>query len=72
MKLVSSKQMQEMDRRTITEFGVPGDALMDRAGFAVARIVEHLADTSGRQGAPVLLFGGRGNNGGDAFVAARY
>ncbi len=43
--------------------------LMERAGFAAARLVRTLAADSGK---PILIFAGPGNNGGDAFVAARY
>lgn len=72
MKLIDSAQMKEFDRRTIAECGVPGETLMGRAGLGVARAVENLAGTSGYGRAPVCLFAGRGNNGGDAFVAARH
>lgn len=45
---------------------------MERAGLGVARAVEYLADLSGYSRLPVCIFAGRGNNGGDAFVVARY
>ena len=47
--------------------GVAQDALMDRAGLAVARHVRRMA-----LGRPILVLAGGGNNGGDAFVCARY
>ena len=72
MKMVSVEQMREIDRQAIEEYGVPGEILMDRAGYGVARAVEGLAQLSGFGDTPVLLLAGRGNNGGDAFVAARY
>ncbi|MBT3193588.1 MAG: NAD(P)H-hydrate dehydratase [Verrucomicrobia bacterium] len=72
MKTVLTAEMQELDRRTITEFGVPGEVLMDRAGYGVADVARHLARTCGFGDVLVQLFAGRGNNGGDAFVAARY
>ena len=72
MKAVSSEMMKEIDRRTIAEFGIPGEVLMDRAGHGVARVVRRLADITGKLKAQVKLFAGRGNNGGDAYVAARY
>lgn len=71
MKVVSAEQMRELDRKTIERFEVPGEALMDRAGTGLAEIIRFLARTAGYAEGPVLLLAGRGNNGGDAFVAAR-
>jgi hydroxyethylthiazole kinase-like uncharacterized protein yjeF len=44
-------------------------ALMEQAGRATAELASELI---GEQGSSVLIFAGPGNNGGDAFVAARY
>jgi len=71
MKLVTSQQMRELDRRTIADFGVPGEVLMERAGRGIADTLLRLARDAGRPAPSVLLVAGRGNNGGDAFVAAR-
>jgi len=49
--------------------GVPAAVLMDRAGRAVARAVIRAA--GGRYGRRVAVVCGKGNNGGDGFVAAR-
>lgn len=46
--------------------GIAQEALMERAGLAVAREVRRLALRR-----PVLVLAGPGNNGGDAFVCAR-
>lgn len=56
----------ELDRRAIREMGVPEAALMERAGEAAAALV-HVLHPSG----PVAVLAGKGNNGGDALVAAR-
>jgi NAD(P)H-hydrate epimerase len=72
MKLVTSAQMREIDRRAIAEFGIAGADLMDRAGRGVADAVRHLADIAGSVDSSVLIFAGRGNNGGDGFAAARH
>lgn len=72
MKLVSTMQMRELDRRTIEEFETPGAVLMDRAGVGVADAVQRLVEITGFVHPIIHLIAGRGNNGGDAFVAARY
>lgn len=72
MKLVTTSAMREIERRTIEEGHVKGEHLMDRAGYCVAAAVRRLAEISGFANAYVHLIAGRGNNGGDAFVAARY
>ena len=72
MKVVTTAQMRDLDRRTIAEFGVPGETLMDRAGMGVADAIQRLADLRGTPAGDVYVFAGHGNNGGDAFAAARY
>jgi len=64
--------MRELDRRTIADFHVPGEVLMDRAGRGVAEVVRRIAELRGLSACEVHVFAGRGNNGGDAFAAARY
>lgn len=72
MKIVTAAQMRELDRRTIEEAEVPGYDLMDRAGRGVADVVRYMADLAGFNTPAALLIAGRGNNGGDAFAAARH
>lgn len=72
MRLVTSAQMRELDRRTIEEAGIPGSELMDRAGRGVADVAAYMADLAGFHHPSAILFAGRGNNGGDAFAAARH
>ncbi|MGE0643672.1 MAG: NAD(P)H-hydrate dehydratase [Nitrospira sp.] len=68
-KIVTAAQMQELDRRTITESHVPATTLMERAGMG---IVSSLEDRWGSvRGKTVTIVCGKGNNGGDGFVAAR-
>ena len=68
MRVLTPAQMREAERRTIDEFGVPSLHLMERAGEEVVAAIEaHVA--SGPAAATVLC--GRGNNGGDGWVAAR-
>jgi hydroxyethylthiazole kinase-like uncharacterized protein yjeF len=70
MVLVTANEMREMDRRTISEFGIPGRVLMENAGRgAVSVFLERFCDLKHRR---VGVLAGRGNNGGDGFVMARY
>jgi NAD(P)H-hydrate epimerase len=69
MKAVTGEQIRDLDQRTIAA-GTPGEELMERAGYAVAKAAaEFLKKGDARS---VLLFAGKGNNGGDAIVAARH
>jgi NAD(P)H-hydrate epimerase len=44
-------------------------AMMERAGSAVARVIQSCLDVSGQR---ILVLVGPGNNGGDGLVAARH
>lgn len=69
MKAVTAKVMQQLDRRTIEEYGIPGIELMEMAGANAAAIIhERYAGVSEPS---VLIFAGKGNNGGDGLVIAR-
>ncbi len=67
MKIVTAEEMRAIDRATSERFGVPSLTLMENAGAAVAEHV--LAHYSAAQ--KIVVFCGKGNNGGDGFVAAR-
>jgi NAD(P)H-hydrate epimerase len=64
--LYDAAGMRRVDRWAVEERGVPSLELMEAAGRAVAGVVAELAP----QG-PVRVVSGKGNNGGDGFVAAR-
>ncbi|MGA9526798.1 MAG: NAD(P)H-hydrate dehydratase [Terriglobales bacterium] len=67
MKIVSAAEMRAIDRATSERFGVPSLTLMENSGSAVARFVLDEYPHAERIG----IVCGKGNNGGDGFVAAR-
>lgn len=68
MKIVSAEEMRAIDRATSERFGVPSLTLMENAGSAVA---DHVLSQYG-SARQIVIFCGKGNNGGDGFVAARH
>ena len=69
MRVLTTAQMRDADRRTIDEVGIPSAVLMENAGrhvvAALERQLPNLADLR------VAVVCGKGNNGGDGFVVAR-
>jgi len=68
MKILTAAQMAEVDRLSTARFGIPPLTLMENAGRHVAEALRREFSAARR----VTLFCGKGNNGGDGFVAARY
>ena len=69
MKLVTASEMRELDRRAIQDLGIPSLVLMENAGRTTYRILRReFPELQGE----VAVVAGRGNNGGDGFVVARY
>jgi hydroxyethylthiazole kinase-like uncharacterized protein yjeF len=70
MKILSASEMREVDRVTTERYRVPSLTLMENAGKSVAEFIQsRFADLKRR---PVIVLCGKGNNGGDGFVVARY
>ena len=70
MKLATADEMRRIDAAGMQKYGIPGAVLMENAGRQVAEAVRGLLDAF--PGARVVIFCGKGNNGGDGFVAARH
>jgi len=67
MKIVTAAEMREIDRATSERYHIPSLTLMENAGTAVADFVLSEYPWARRIG----VICGKGNNGGDGFVAAR-
>lgn len=70
MRLVTASEMREMDRISIDEAGIPGVVLMENAGRNAAKIFLDFYNPP--RGSSIIILCGRGNNGGDGYVIARY
>jgi ADP-dependent NAD(P)H-hydrate dehydratase / NAD(P)H-hydrate epimerase len=66
MRIISAEEMNALDSNC-RYFGLLPLQLMENAGAALARVVMARA-----KGKSIAIVAGRGNNGGDAFVAARH
>jgi ADP-dependent NAD(P)H-hydrate dehydratase / NAD(P)H-hydrate epimerase len=64
--LPDPERMRATDRWAIEECGIPGLDLMERAGRGLADLVVDVAPEG-----PIAIACGKGNNGGDGYVAAR-
>lgn len=67
LRALTRDQVREVDRRAITQYGLPGIVLMENAGRGAAELLVRL-----RIIGPVVVCAGKGNNGGDGFVIARH
>jgi len=79
IKIVTSSQMQEIDKKTISDYGIKSLNLMENAGKKVSEVAMKIIGKNSllcRKGvktsATICVCCGGGNNGGDGLVAARY
>mgnify|MGYP001616675327 FL=1 len=72
--LFTAEEMRRLDRRAVTELDIPGATLMENAGRGAADGIRALLEEfkAPRQGARVAVVCGKGGNGGDGFVVARW
>ncbi len=68
MYAVTSSQMKELENRC-NQWGLDYRTLMENAGRAAAFCINETIPISGKR---CVIFCGKGNNGGDGFVAARH
>lgn len=69
MKVVSGDQMRSIENRVFDKFGIPSQVVMEIAGRQVAVIARRLVE---KHPGTVVVVCGKGNNGGDGLVAARW
>lgn len=70
MKLATPNQMKEIDEIAINKYKIPGIILMENAALHVVKTAREMLNecNSGK----ITVVAGKGNNGGDAFAAARH
>lgn len=67
--LVTGREMKEIDRRTIEDYGIPSLVLMERAALEVTAVVQKFLEKT--KGKTVWTVCGFGNNGADGVAVAR-
>lgn len=70
MTFLKAEEIRSLDKQMIQERKGAGMVLMNRAGLAVAQVIAQVAAVRNEH-RRVTFVAGKGNNGGDAFVAAR-
>lgn len=70
MRVVTAREMRDIDELAIRKFKIPSIVLMENAGLKAAEIIAHKHTELGYH-TEILVFAGKGKNGGDALVVAR-
>jgi len=70
MKVATAEQMQEIDRKAIETYRIPGIVLMENAGRGATEVISNAFPNLQKK--KVAIIAGKGNNGGDGFVIARH
>lgn len=66
MRLATSQTIRDMDAYAVTELGIALDGLIERSGYAVARVLRDKLP----KGSEIVVLVGPGNNGADGYAAA--
>jgi hydroxyethylthiazole kinase-like uncharacterized protein yjeF len=74
LPVFTADEMRRVDQRAIRELGIPGATLMENAGRGAAACIQAALPELGlpRRGVRVAVVCGKGGNGGDGFVVARW
>lgn len=70
LPVFTAEEMRRLDRRAVTDLGIPGTTLMENAGAGAAREIQTAFGPLKRR--KIVILCGKGNNGGDGFVVARH
>lgn len=70
MRILSTKEMRKIESDAINKIGIPSICLMESAGKDVAYKVKDYIIKKDKSS--ILIVCGKGNNGGDGYVIARY
>ncbi len=70
LRICTNEEMRTLDRTAETEMGIGPVLLMENAGRAASEIIVREYPRAGLD-QEILVFAGKGNNAGDAFVVAR-
>jgi hydroxyethylthiazole kinase-like uncharacterized protein yjeF len=74
LPVFTADEMRRVDLRAVRELGIPGATLMENAGRGAAACIQAALPELGlpRRGVRVAIVCGKGGNGGDGFVVARW
>jgi NAD(P)H-hydrate epimerase len=72
MKVLTATEMREVDRLTSERCAIPSLQLMETAGIRVADACHRAIERNTAEPTNIAVLCGKGNNGGDGFVAARH